>query len=481
MTDYEMIIGLEVHVELNTKTKIFCSCPIAPFGAEPNTSICPVCMGLPGALPVLNRRAVEFALMAGLALHCDVGGSTRMDRKHYFYPDLPKAYQISQYDLPLCRAGYLDISLKDTVKRIGITRIHLEEDAGKLFHGDTESRIDGNRCGVPLIEIVSEPDLRSPEEAMAYLKKLHSVLRYTGISHCRMNEGAFRCDVNISVRPIGQTEFGIRTEIKNLNSFAFVGKAIAYEATRQIEVLQQGSPLLQETRRFDPSTGKTYTMRSKENAKDYRFFPEPDLPPFVVDNEMVDRLRRALPRLPDERQEHYVTTFGLSVYDSEVLTGERALSDYFEACAAHTHYPKILANLFLGDLLRIFPAESFPCPITPAHMGTLATLVGEEQIHYGTAKKLLTQMTTCDANPEELVREQDLYQIRDESVLRQAVNDAIADTPKAIEDYRKGKTKGAVGAIIGKAMTKTRGKAHPALLATLAEEELACLSFAKEQ
>ena len=364
--DYEMVIGLEVHVELKTKTKIFCSCPTT-FGAEPNTHTCPVCMGMPGTLPVLNKQVVEYAVMAGLATNCKIANYSKQDRKNYFYPDLPKAYQISQYDLPLCEHGWLDIEVEGGTKRIGITRIHIEEDAGKLVH-DSErgTMIDCNRCGVPLIEIVSEPDIRSAEEAKAYLQKLRATILYTGISDCKMNEGSLRCDVNLSVRKKGTEKFGTRTEMKNINSFAFVVKAIEYEYKRQVEAIEAGETIVQETRRFDANTGKTSSMRSKENANDYRYFPDPDLPPIELTDEVIKKLGSQIPSLPDERKALYMKKYGLSAYDSEILTTDMAEADYFEQAAAKTDYPKLLANI----LIRRSQGLSPPRPLNPPYPPT---------------------------------------------------------------------------------------------------------------
>ena len=333
---YEMVIGLEVHVELKTKTKIFCNCK-TDFGAEPNTHVCPVCMGMPGTLPVLNRKVVDYAIKAGLATNCTIARFSKQDRKNYFYPDLPKAYQISQYDLPLCEHGHVDIETENGAKRIGITRIHIEEDAGKLVHDDKlGTLIDCNRCGVPLIEIVSEPDIRSAEEADAYLRKLRAAILYTGVSDCKMNEGSLRCDVNLSVRKPGEP-FGTRTEMKNLNSFQFIAKAIDYEYHRQVDALESGEGVVQETRRFDANSGKTYSMRKKEDANDYRYFPDPDLPPIVITEEKLAALKAEIPMLPDERKAIYTEKFGLTAYDSEVITNELAVADYFEETANNTH------------------------------------------------------------------------------------------------------------------------------------------------
>ena len=468
---YEPVIGLEVHAELATATKIFCACPTS-FGAEPNTCVCPVCMGLPGALPVLNRRAVEYGALAGLALGCTVASQSGQDRKNYFYPDLPKAYQISQYDRPLCRSGGVEIETEAGRKRIGITRIHIEEDAGKLIHDEIHgTMIDYNRCGVPLVEIVSEPDIRSADEAKAYLQKLRSVLRYTGVSHCRMNEGAFRCDVNISVRKIGDTEFGTRAEIKNLNSFSFTARAIEYEFRRQVEALERGEEIRQETRRFGPATGKTYAMRQKENAEDYRYFPDPDLPAAVISTERIEELRASLPMLPDERKARYVERYGISVYDAELLTADRSVADYFEAAAEATAFPKPLANLMISEVLRLSESPEFICPVSPAHMAELATLSGERTVNSSTAKKLLARLWERDESPRALVRALGWEQITDPDRLLPIVRRVTEDNPKSVSDYQSGK-KAAFKSLVGQIMSATGGRADPVLAGELLESLL---------
>ena len=468
---YEAVIGLEVHVELATKTKVFCACK-TDFGAPPNTQCCPVCMGLPGALPTLNERAVRLAALAGLATGCRVAEVSYHDRKNYFYPDLPKAYQISQYDRPLCTGGYLDIDTEDGKKRIGITRIHLEEDAGKLIH-DREggTYVDFNRCGVPLVEIVSEPDLRSADEAKAYLKKLRAVMRDVGVSECRMNEGALRCDVNLSVRRVGETTLGTRTEMKNLNSFAFVGKAIESEFRRQVSVLEAGGTVEQETLRFDPATGKTSPMRKKENANDYRYFREPDLLPIVMDAATLDALRASLPELADARRARYVSTLGLPDYEAGVLSADARLSAYFESAAAETVHATVLSHLLISDVLRLCDAEDFACPIAPAHLGALAHMTGEGKINYATAKKLLGELFAHDTDPVALVRERELWQITDEDALRGYIRTAIAQNPRAVADFAAGKRR-AAGQIVGAVMAATGGRADPSRLSALVEEML---------
>ncbi len=468
---YEMTVGLEVHVELKTDTKIFCSCPTG-YGAEPNTQCCPVCMGLPGALPTLNRRAVEYAIRAGIAANCSIAEYTRLDRKNYFYPDLPKAYQISQYDSPLCFDGHIDICVGGEKKRIGITRIHIEEDAGKLIHDrERGTLIDCNRCGVPLIEIVSEPDIRSAEEAKAYLKKLRSLMIYAGVSDCRMNEGALRCDVNISVKERDSERFGERCEIKNLNSFNFAAKAIEYEFRRQCELAERGETIKRETRRFEASDGKTYSMRSKESAEDYRYFPEPDIPPFSVLPDEIERIARELPRLPDQRAEQYSREYALGAYDCDIITSDMAMADYFEAAAKRTAYPKILANIMISEILGRVTQESFECPISPENLAELADMAGEGVINSSTVKKLIKRLWESDGSAREIVEREGLAQIRDRELLRELVLGVIMDNEKLVVDYKKGRTV-AAKAVVGKTMSATGGRADPKILCELAEEIL---------
>ena len=469
--DYEMVIGLEVHVELKTKTKIFCSCP-TDFGAEPNTQTCPVCMGLPGTLPVLNGKVVDYAIKAGIATNCTIARKSKQDRKNYFYPDLPKAYQISQYDLPLCENGWIDIETENGPKKIGITRIHIEEDAGKLVHDDTHgTMIDCNRCGVPLIEIVSEPDIRSAEEAKAYLQKLRAIILYTGVSDCKMQEGSLRCDVNLSVRKKGTEKFGTRTEMKNINSFAFVVKAIEYEYKRQVEAIEAGEAIIQETRRFDPDSGKTFSMRTKENANDYRYFPDPDLPQIILTDDEIKALGDSIPELPDARKKKYIEEYELSAYDGELLTNDKAMADYFEAAAANTKYPKLLANMMISEMMRLITTESFECKISPENMARLASLAGDEVINSSTAKKLLVRMWESDFDPAEIVKAENLEQINDEEILLGYIREAIAANPRSVADYKRGKTI-AAKSIVGQAMAKSKGKANPVKLNDLAIAEI---------
>lgn len=472
MKGYETVIGLEVHVELKTRSKIFCSCSTA-FGAEPNTQVCPICLGLPGTLPTLNRKVAEFGVMSGLALNCAIAPLSFHDRKNYFYPDLPKSYQISQFDIPLCSNGYLDIDTDEGKKRIGITRIHLEEDAGKLIHKDGSTFIDCNRCGVPLIEIVSEPDMRNAAEAVAYLKKLRSILLFAGISDCKMNEGSLRCDVNLSVRKHGEP-LGVRCELKNLNSFKFIEKAIEYERVRQIELLEKGESILCETRRFDEKKGMTFSMRKKEKQSDYRFFPEPDLTPLSFTSESIEKIKAALPALPDERREYYTKEYGISEADGETLTLTPLVADYFEEAAKSTSFPKTVSNLILTEIMGIMPPDESPYNISPENLGSLADLLGKNIINSATAKKLIREMWDSDIDPEKAVVERGLAQINDEETILSFVRSAIEKSPKAVEDYKKGKAT-AARSIVGKAMGESRGRANPETVAALVEKELSSL------
>ncbi len=464
---YEMVIGLEVHVELKTKTKIFCNCK-TDFGAEPNTHVCPVCMGMPGTLPVLNKKVVDYAIKAGLATNCSIARFSKQDRKNYFYPDLPKAYQISQYDLPLCEHGYVDIETAGGSKRVGITRIHIEEDAGKLVHdAKLGTLIDCNRCGVPLIEIVSEPDIRSAEEADAYLRKLRAAILYTGVSDCKMNEGSLRCDVNLSVRKPGEP-FGTRTEMKNINSFQFIAKAIDFEYRRQVDALESGESVVQETRRFDADSGKTYSMRKKEDANDYRYFPDPDLPPIVITEEKLAALKAEIPMLPDERKKLYTETYGLTAYDSEVITNELAVADYFEKTACATRYPKLAANMLITDILRSYDSENGDLPVKPERLAALADLLGDGKINSSTGKKIVGELLASDFDPAVYVAEHGLEQINDRAVLEQAVREVLMSDGKSVASYKAGKT-AALKALVGKVMAKTGGKANPVMVNELTQ------------
>ena len=473
-SEYEMVIGLEVHVELKTRTKIFCSCP-TDFGAEPNTHVCPVCMGLPGSLPVLNRKVVEYAIKAGMATNCTIARYSKQDRKNYFYPDLPKAYQISQYDLPLCEHGHLDIETSNGSKRIGITRIHIEEDAGKLVHDKSGTFIDCNRCGVPLIEIVSEPDIRSAEEAVAYLQKLRATILYTGISDCRMQEGSLRCDVNLSVHKPGQP-FGTRTEMKNLNSFQYIQKAIEFEYRRQVEALENREEIVQETRRLDEKPGKTFSMRRKEDANDYRYFPDPDLAPIEMSEQQLSELEASIPVLPDARKAKYIEQFGLTPFDAEMLTATPETADYFESVCTATEYAKQAANLMLTEVFRLMSAESedtVRIPVSPEHLAELVNMTVDGQINSSTEKKVLGELwKKGDQSPEEYVRTHDLLQLSDRATLEQLVDQAIAKNPKSIADFKKGKTN-ALKSLVGQVMGQTGGRANPVIVQQLIDEKAA--------
>lgn len=461
--DYEMVIGLEVHVELKTETKIFCSCPTT-FGAPPNTQCCPVCVGLPGAMPTLNRRAVELAVIAALALDARISPVCRMDRKNYFYPDLPKAYQISQADSPIARDGCLRFYVGEEEHAVRIERLHIEEDAGKLTHVGETTHVDLNRCGVPLIEIVSAPELYSAEEASAYLRALREILVACGVSDCKMQEGSLRADVNLSLRKKGETALGVRTEIKNINSFSFTEKAIRFEAERQARELDAGRKIRRETRRFDPASGETKLMRVKETEADYRFFPEPDILPFCLSKSLIDRLRAQIPELPMVRAQRFVTQYGLTGQDANVLCSDLALASFFEETAAMTAYPKLLSNLIQTDLLRYKgEGESFQSPVLPKRLADLCSLLGDRTINSSTAKKLLIRLSKSDFDPIEAVEKEELAQIRDPERLRALVAETVEAQPKAVADYKNGKH-AALRALEGMAMAKTMGKADPVLL-----------------
>lgn len=478
MTEYETIIGLEVHVELKTKSKIFCPSS-TEFGGDPNTHVCPVCLGLPGVLPVLNKKVLEYAIRAALALNCEIAEYSKFDRKNYYYPDLPKNYQISQYDLPLARNGYLNIEVNGQTKRIGITRIHMEEDAGKLIHQGTiatspYSLVDYNRTGVPLIEIVSEPDMRSPEEARAYLEKLKTIIQYTGVSDCKMEEGSLRCDANVSVRPKGSREFGTKTEIKNMNSFKALQRALAYEVERQIAVLEEGGRIIQETRTWDESKGVTLPMRSKEEANDYRYFPEPDLVPLIIDRRWVEEIRATLPELPDERRNRYIKRYDLPAYDATVLTATKEMADYFEECVALYPNAKAVSNWMMGDLSRLLNAHNMDitqCKVSPRQLTDMLKLMDRGTISGKIAKTVFEEMFATGKDPEQIVQEKGLVQITDEGTIAAVVDEVLASNAKVVEDYLKGKDR-AFGFLVGQVMKATRGKANPELVNRLLREKI---------
>jgi len=475
--EFEPVIGLEVHAQLKTQTKIFCGCSTA-FGAPANTHVCPVCLGLPGVLPVLNREVLAFSLRMALATGCRVNMESRFARKNYFYPDLPKGYQISQFELPVAEHGEIHIETGDgALRRIGITRIHMEEDAGKLVHDPDRpvSRVDLNRTGVPLIEIVSEPDLRSPEEAGAYLRKLRSIVRYLDICDGNLEEGSFRCDANISIRPVGASAFGTRAELKNLNSFRHVEKAIAYEIERQKEVLLEGGAVVQETRLWDPALGRSTSMRGKEEAHDYRYFPDPDLLPVVVDEDWLATIRDALPELPDARQQRFIDAYGLTAYDADRLTADRDLGDYFEACLAHAPQAKLAANWILGDLMAWLNAENRPIaqsPVSPEYLGQLLALIDGGQISGKMAKTVFEEMVKTGQDPKAIVAARGLEQVSDAGELEAVVAKVLAAAPDEVAAYRQGKKK-LMGFFVGQVMRETRGQANPTLVNEILQRMLA--------
>jgi aspartyl-tRNA(Asn)/glutamyl-tRNA(Gln) amidotransferase subunit B len=474
--DYEAVIGLEVHCQLQTHTKIFCGCS-AQFGASPNTHVCPVCLGMPGVLPVLNRQVVEYAMRMALAVNCTINPINRFARKHYFYPDLPKGYQISQYELPLAEHGWVEIELNGKTRRIGITRIHMEEDAGKLIHSAAQptSFVDLNRAGVPLIEIVSEPDIRSPEEAALYLKKIRELVRYLGISDGNMEEGSLRCDANISMRPVGEQRFGVKSELKNMNSFRHVQKALEYEIRRQTALLLDGKDVVQETRLWDPAKGVTISMRGKEEAHDYRYFPEPDLPPLQITVEWMEDVRASLPELPDVKKERFAQQYGIPVYDAGVLTASRELADYFEEAVRIFPQPKTVSNWIMVELLRLLKAddrEIQDCPVTPQGLAGLLKMLETGVISGKMAKDVLEQAYREAKDPVELVKAQGLSQVTDESILRDVVKKVIQANPSEVEKYRAGKTN-VLAFFVGQVMKETRGKANPKTVNELLREMLA--------
>lgn len=477
---YESVIGLEVHAQLLTESKIFCGCSTR-FGQPPNHNACPVCAGFPGVLPVLNRRVVEFAIKAGLATHCEIARSSVLARKNYFYPDLPKGYQISQYELPICAHGYVDVELHGAVKRVRLTRIHMEEDAGKNIHdahGDS-SLVDLNRAGVPLLEIVSEPDLRSSEEAGAYLRTLRAILQYLGICDGNMEEGSFRCDANVSVRPEGSEALGTKIEIKNLNSFKAVEGAIGFEIVRQIEALSAGGQLTQETRLWDDHREETRSMRSKESAHDYRYFPDPDLLPLVVDGNWIAEIRAALPELPAPRKARFVSDFGLPAYDAELLTSRKDVADYFEAAVKLHGNVKALGNWIVGDLFRVLKERKLDnqwqitnWPIPAPHLAQLVQLIDQGRISGRIAKTVFDAMLDSAQSPQQIVSEKGLEQVSDTSSIEAAVDQVIGANAKQVAQYRSGNEK-VFGFLVGQIMKATQGKANPQRVNEILREKLA--------
>ncbi|MGG1520021.1 Asp-tRNA(Asn)/Glu-tRNA(Gln) amidotransferase subunit GatB [Paenibacillus oryzisoli] len=472
-TQFETVIGLEVHVELHTASKIFCSCATS-FGAEPNSNTCPVCLGHPGVLPVLNRQAVEYAMKAAMALNCTIATDSKFDRKNYFYPDSPDAYQTSQYDQPIGANGWIDIEVNGETKRIGITRLHLEEDAGKLTHvdGGYASLVDLNRAGTPLIEIVSEPDLRSPEEARAYLEKMRAIMLYCDVSDVKMEEGSMRCDANVSLRPFGQEKFGIRAELKNMNSFRGVQRGLEYEEIRQADILRSGGEVEQETRRWDDAQGKTLSMRGKEDAHDYRYFPDPDLVALYIDDAWKERVRATIPELPDSRKARYTSEFGLPSYDAEVITASMKLADFFEQSLAYTKDAKAVSNWIMGDLLGYLNfnnLEFSDVKVTGQGLGEMIGLIEKGTISNKIAKTVFKEMIETGKLPGQIVEEQGLVQISDEGAIKAVVEQIVNNNPQSVADYKAGKEK-AVGFLVGQVMKETKGKANPGLVNKLIVE-----------
>jgi aspartyl-tRNA(Asn)/glutamyl-tRNA(Gln) amidotransferase subunit B len=476
---YETVIGLEVHVQLTTNTKIFCGCS-TEFGRTPNSQTCPVCLGLPGALPVLNRQVVEFAIKTGLATNCRIAPRSIFARKNYFYPDLPKGYQISQFELPVCEHGWLDIDLESgDSKRIGITRAHMEEDAGKLMHGDKpetagSSLVDLNRACTPLLEIVSEPDMRSPDEAIAYLKKLHQIVVYLGVCDGNLDEGSFRCDANVSVRPFGQAEFGTRAELKNINSFRFIKQAIEYEVERQIDLIEAGGKVIQETRLFDSNTGMTRSMRGKEEAHDYRYFPDPDLVPLVISPEWIEQVRATLPELPDAKRTRFVEELGLSTYDAEVLAADRALADYFDVCVTLTRDAKTCANWIMGDVLRKLKESGTSiaeAPVSPQRLTGLLIRITDNTISGKIAKTVFEKMWQSGQTADQIINAEGLKQVTDTGAIEGLVDEVIAANPDQVAEYLGGKDK-LIGFFVGKVMQASQGKANPGMVNQLLKKKL---------
>ncbi|WP_227396858.1 Asp-tRNA(Asn)/Glu-tRNA(Gln) amidotransferase subunit GatB [Jeotgalibacillus aurantiacus] len=474
MTNFETIIGLEVHVELKTDSKMFSPAP-AHFGAEPNTNTNVIDLGYPGVLPVINRRAVDWGMKAAMALNCQIADHTKFDRKNYFYPDNPKAYQISQFDQPIGEHGWIEIEVDGYTKKIGITRLHLEEDAGKLTHTDKGySLVDYNRQGTPLIEIVSEPDLRTPAEAYAYLEKIKSIIQYTGVSDCKMEEGSLRCDANISLRPVGQEEFGTKTELKNLNSFNFVKKGLEFEEKRQEEVLLSGGEIRQESRRFDESTGKTLLMRVKEGSDDYRYFPEPDLVSLYIDEEWKESVRQTIPELPDARKKRYVEELGLPAYDAMVLTLTKEMSDFFEATLQQGADAKLSSNWLMGEVSAYLNAEQkelSDTALTPQGLAGMIKLIEDGTISSKIAKKVFKELIENGGDPNKIVKEKGLVQISDEGQLLGFVTEALDNNPQSIEDFKNGKDR-AIGFLVGQIMKASKGQANPPMVNKILMQEI---------
>lgn len=479
MMPYEAVIGLEVHAQMLTDSKMFCGCSTT-FGAGPNTQTCQICIGMPGVLPVMNGKALEFTIRTGLATHCTVSSYSRFARKNYFYPDLPKGYQISQYELPICEHGYVDITVGGERRRIGITRIHMEEDAGKNIHegSGNYSFVDLNRAGVPLMEIVSEPDIRTPGEASEYMRKLRTIVRYLGVCDGNMEQGSLRCDANVSIRPAGSRELGVKVEMKNINSFRFVEKALEYEIKRQIRTLEDGGKIVQETRLWDPSTNKTQSMRTKEEAHDYRYFPEPDLVPIIASQDRINEIKASLPELPDTKKDRFMATYGLPEYDADLLTSERAAADWFEEAVASyavsVSGPKVVSNWMMGDLTRLLNEENKTiegCPIKPSGLADMLKLMDNGTISGKIAKTIFEEMYRTGKSAGEIVREKGLTQISDSGVIEKAVDEVIAKHPGEVERFRGGDEK-LIGFFVGQVMKATKGKANPQMVNELLKKKL---------
>ena len=476
---YETVIGLEVHVELKTNTKIFCGCS-TKFGGNPNSNTCPICLGMPGTLPVLNEKVVKFGVMLGCALNAKVSNFCKFDRKNYYYPDLTKNFQISQFDLPICKDGHLDIEINGETIRIGITRAHMEEDAGKLVHSgktiasSSFSRVDYNRAGVPLLEIVSEPDIKNSEEARVFIEKLRQIISYMEISDCKMEEGSVRCDVNVSVRPIGQKKLGTKTEIKNLNSLKVLEKSIKYEAQRQIEVIEKGEFIVQETRTWDDEKGITLSMRSKEEAKDYRYFPEPDLLPIIFSDEWIEEIRESLPELPDDRRKRIIKYDGLSKYDADLIISERIISDFYDGIRKNGHDGKTIVNFLMGDYMKSLKEEGetiSSSKVTIESFSKLLDLIKDNTISGKIAKEIIPEMIKFGKAPEVIVKEKGLVQITDLSEIELFVNKVLNNNLQAIEDYKSGK-ESAIGFLVGQVMKVSKGKASPDIVNGLLKDKL---------
>ncbi len=472
---YETVIGLEVHVELATKTKIFCGCSTA-FGGAPNTHTCPVCTGMPGSLPVLNKQVLEYAVAVGLATNCDITRYCKFDRKNYFYPDNPQNYQISQLYLPICRNGKVEIETEKGKKYVGIHEIHMEEDAGKLVHDEWNdcSLVDYNRSGVPLIEIVSEPDMRSAEEVIAYLEKLRMTIQYLGASDCKLQEGSMRADVNLSIREVGAEEFGTRTEMKNLNSFKAIARAIEGERERQIDLLESGEKVIQETRRWDDNKGESYAMRSKEDAQDYRYFPDPDLVPIEVDEAFLDRIRERQPEFREEKMARYKEEFDIPEYDIDIITGSKRMADLFEATVALGAQPKKVSNWLMVETLRLLKEndmEPEDIRFSPEHLAALIAMADKKEINSSVAKEVFEEIFKNDVDPAKYVEEKGLKTVNDEGALRKTVEEVIANNPQSVQDYKSGKEK-AIGFLVGQTMKAMKGKADPGMINKMLKELL---------